>query len=266
MRKTFALLALLPGACLAGPIQDNSFLIEEAYNQEEGVVQHINTWERARGSRDWSYAFTQEWPLGGIAHQLSYTLPVMRAAEAAGSRIGVGDVALNYRYQLLGDGDAPLAIAPRLTLTVPTGDEKRGRGLGATGYEAAIALSAVMGPKMVAHSNAAVTWTPRARDEAGNRADLKAWSVGQSVVWLASEKFNALVEGVYSREQSVSGAGSTRTEKSAFVSPGIRWAYDFDSGLQIVPGIAVPIGVGPSRRERSIFLYLSFEHPFRRRG
>jgi len=25
------------------------------------------------------------------------------------------------------------------------------------------------------------------------------------------------------------------------VSPGLRWAIDFDSGLQIVPGIAVPI-------------------------
>jgi hypothetical protein len=29
----------------AAAIQDNSFLIEEAYNQEEGVVQHIlNPW------------------------------------------------------------------------------------------------------------------------------------------------------------------------------------------------------------------------------
>jgi hypothetical protein len=52
--------------------------------------------------------------------------------------------------------------------------------------------------------------------------------------------------------------------RSAFVSPGVRWSYDFESGLQIVPGIAFPIGVGPSRREKSVFLYLSFEHPFRK--
>ena len=30
----------------AGPIQDNSFLVEEAYNQEDGVVQHISFFER----------------------------------------------------------------------------------------------------------------------------------------------------------------------------------------------------------------------------
>ena len=30
----------------APPIQDNSFLVEEAYNQERGVVQHINTFQR----------------------------------------------------------------------------------------------------------------------------------------------------------------------------------------------------------------------------
>jgi len=27
-------------------IGDNSFLIEEAYNQERGVVQHISAWQR----------------------------------------------------------------------------------------------------------------------------------------------------------------------------------------------------------------------------
>jgi len=30
------------------PIQDNSFLIEEAYNQESGVVQHISTFSHSR--------------------------------------------------------------------------------------------------------------------------------------------------------------------------------------------------------------------------
>jgi hypothetical protein len=32
------------------PIQDNSFLIEEAYNQEPGVVQHISVFTRTRSS------------------------------------------------------------------------------------------------------------------------------------------------------------------------------------------------------------------------
>jgi hypothetical protein len=49
-----------------------------------------------------------------------------------------------------------------------------------------------------------------------------------------------------------------------FVSPGIRWAWNFRSGLQVVPGLAVPLGVGPSSGRHGIFFYLSFEHPFRR--
>mgnify|MGYP003416988619 CR=1 FL=1 len=36
--------------------------------------------------------------------------------------------------------------------------------------------------------------------------------------------------------------------------------------LQIVPGISVPIGIGPSRGETAIFFYLSLEHPFRLAG
>jgi hypothetical protein len=48
------------------------------------------------------------------------------------------------------------------------------------------------------------------------------------------------------------------------LSPGIRWAYNFKNGLQIVPGVAVPFGVGPSSGEKGVFLYLSFEHPYRK--
>lgn len=57
----------------AAGIQDNSFLIEEAYNQEAGVVQHINNLRRQ--GRDWSYTFIQEWPIGSQTHQFSYNIP-----------------------------------------------------------------------------------------------------------------------------------------------------------------------------------------------
>ena len=36
--------------------------------------------------------------------------------------------------------------------------------------------------------------------------------------------------------------------------------------MQVVPAVAFPIGVGPSSGERSIVLYLSFEHPFKKSG
>jgi len=70
MRNLLALLLAVPVFACAGPpsapapkpIQDDSFLIEEAYNQERGVVQHINTFQRLH-SGDWVYTFTQEWPV-----------------------------------------------------------------------------------------------------------------------------------------------------------------------------------------------------------
>jgi hypothetical protein len=37
-------------------IQDNSFLIEEAYNQEDGVVQHISVFQRDSDGDAWGFA------------------------------------------------------------------------------------------------------------------------------------------------------------------------------------------------------------------
>jgi hypothetical protein len=45
------------------------------------------------------------------------------------------------------------------------------------------------------------------------------------------------------------------------ISPGLRYAINFKSGLQIVPGIALPIGTGSSGNKSGLFAYLSFEHP-----
>ncbi|HYV41993.1 MAG TPA: hypothetical protein VEO02_09420, partial [Thermoanaerobaculia bacterium] len=78
------------------PVQDNSFLMEEAYNQEEGVVQHINTFQRMRGG-GWLASFTQEWPVPRQTHQFSYTVPYTRVVGDSVSNAGLGDIALNYR-------------------------------------------------------------------------------------------------------------------------------------------------------------------------
>ncbi len=244
------------------PIQDNSFLVEEAYNQESGVVQHINTFTRPIEGRGWAYSFTQEWPVGGIRHQLSYTIPVARVDETPGDRAGVGDVALNYRYQLLGDGDAPIAVSPRVTILAPTGSSRRGLGAGGTGFQLNLPLSVVLPGSLVLHSNAGATLTQRAHDALGDQAATKSYNLGQSVVWLAHRRLNVMLEGAWSRTEEVVGPGQTERSTTLLISPGLRGAIDFSSGLQIVPGIAFPIGVGPSRGERNVFVYLSFEHPF----
>ena len=37
--------------------------MEEVYNQEYDVVQHINSITRNWNTRDWRYTLTQEWPV-----------------------------------------------------------------------------------------------------------------------------------------------------------------------------------------------------------
>lgn len=258
--RAFILVLLLAATPLAAqtaadtarpaPIQDNSFLVEEAYNQEPGVVQHINTFQGASKGGDWEYTFTQEWPLFSQRHQVGFTLPLTDVGTGA----GIGDLALNYRLQLVGSGEAPLALSPRVSLLLPTGES--GRGSDRTGVQLNLPLSVVLAPAWVAHTNAGATRYLRHDDDAGD-TDV---ALGQSVVWLARPRLNLLLEGTWTRAD-VGGAD----EDEFVLSPGVRGAVDFASGLQVVPGVAVPVRVGPGEAEWSVFLYLSLEHPFRRR-
>lgn len=247
------------GAEEEGPIQDNSFLIEEAYNQEEGVVQHINAFIRFQRSKDWVYTFTQEWPVGGLKHQFSYTIPYQSIGTDGR---GMGDVLLNYRYQLIGDGNAPVAFAPRFSLILPTGNEKKGLGTGAMGYQVNLPASIVLSQDLVTHLNGGITYTPSAKNALGERADTVGYNLGQSFIWLTNPTFNVMLEIAWNRLESVAGPGLRERNDALFISPGIRWAYNLKGGLQIVPGIGIPIGIGPSKGEWGVFIYLSFEHPF----
>jgi len=247
------------------PIQDNSFLVEEAYNQEFGVVQHIQTFQRLWNSKDWAYTFTQEWPVDASPkHQLSYTLVSLHSGERPETSGGVGDLALNYRYQLLGSGEARLAFAPRVSVLLPTGDFRSGRGAGSTGIQTQLPVSLVLTKKLVAHWNAGATIVPHARNNSGARATTFGYNLGQSFVWLVHSRFNFLFETVFYRNEDVIAPRTTQWSSTLLLNPGIRWAYNFKNGLQIVPGVAVPFGAGPSSGERGVFLYLSLEHPYRK--
>lgn len=244
------------------PIQDNSFLLEEAFNQEEGVVQHINAFSRLQDSGEWVYTFTQEWPVRSQTHQFSFTLPVVGGSEEGGR--GIGDLGLNYRYQWIGDGDAPVAMAPRLSLLLPTGSAEKGHGAGALGLQVNLPVSTVLSRRWVAHWNVGATFTPSAENAAGQEADTWSYNLGQSFIWQPSSTVNFMLETLWESQETVAAGGATETEDTLLLSPGIRWAYNFPSGLQIVPGIAFPIGIRPSEGEEAVFLYLSFEHPFKK--
>lgn len=238
-------------------IQDNSFLLEEAYNQEDGVVQHIQSFQYMKGD-SWAYTFTQEWPVPTQTHQFSYTIPVVRNS-APGRETGIGDVLLNYRYQaVMKEG---IALAPRFSLVLPTGDYKKDHGTGTVGYQLNVPLSVELSDKVVTHWNVGLTFTPNAKEPGGTKADTLDLSYGASVIYLLSENFNLMLEAVGASSENVEPDGSTVREQSFFINPGVRYAINCKSGLQIVPGISMPIGIGPSNGEYGVLAYLSFEHP-----
>jgi len=262
--RTLACLLVLPLTAYRSPltavqIQDNSFLIAEAYNQERGVVQHINTFTRPSGGGSWGYNFTQEWPLGGIRHQLSYTVPIQN--DAAGT--GFGDIALNYRHQLIGDPEAAVVFAPRLSFLLPTGDHEAGRGAGGLGLQINLPLSLVLTPRLVSHWNAGATLTPSARSITGNQATTANFNLGASAIWLLRPSFNLLLETLWLSTESVAAAGTTR-DGVVLLNPGIRAAIDLANNLQIVPGISYTFDVSSGSEEDGLFVYLSLEHPFYR--
>ncbi|HJQ37925.1 MAG TPA: hypothetical protein VKB93_12375 [Thermoanaerobaculia bacterium] len=229
-------LALSAAAQTAHPdllsIADNSFLLEEAYNQGPGVVQHISVFERDHDTGAWAFTFTQEWPAPAMKHQLSYSLPI---ETDEGTRLG--DVSLHYRYQLLGDGEADLAIAPRFTVILPTGEDS------SAGVQVGVPISKVLAPRLIAHTNIGATLLEDDQNEI---------SLGQSLIYAPRANFQVMLESLWSHPNE--------GDDSIVISPGVRWSYNFKSGLQIVPGVAVPFGDG----SKAVLLYLSFEHPFRK--
>ena len=243
-------------------IQDNSFLIEEAYNQNFGVVQHIQLFQRNWITHDWVYAFTQEWPFDPAPrNQLSYTIPVV---HFGGVGSGLGDVALNYRYQVLGDNNAKYAMAPRLSVLLPTGDSRTGHGAGGTGIQMSVPFSWVHNNMLTTHWNLGTTITPSQKNPFGETAETYGVNAGQSFIFSVNNRLNLMLETVWASNERVLAKNKTFREHDVLLSPGVRWAYNFKSGMQIVPGVAFPTGVGPSSGDWGILLYFSIEHPYRK--
>lgn len=239
-------------------ISDNSFLVEEAYNQDPGVVQHINTFRRAR-DKSWAYTFTQEWPAPSQRHQLSYTVAVLGARDAG---TGLGDLVMNYRYQAIGKDEERVWLAPRLSVSLPTGDVASGRGAGGVGAQVMLPLSVSLGNALVTHWDVGASAT-RARAINGVQQTSRGLTAAASAVWLVAPTFNFMLETAWDYGEPLDDAGVRAPERHFVISPGIRAAINLPSGMQIVPGIGVPIGVGPSRGDRDLFLYFSVEHPFK---
>lgn len=268
--------AAQPEPAAAG-IRDNSFFIEEAYNQEAGVVQHISnavmTWDDEDGVEtvSFDFVFTQEWPLGSQAHQFSYTVPLswFESEPDAGPREregGIGDVLLNYRYQVADGSRSGFAFSPRFSAVLPTGDEDKGFGLGEFGFQLNLPASFECG-SFAFHANAGVTAFDDVTAElpGGGTSpgrSLASYNVGASAIYVESPVVQPMLEAFAIFDEEIDGDGEVADLTRIVVSPGVRFA-PYTSGVsQVVVGAAVPIGLSDDASDFGLFLYFSIEHPF----
>jgi len=165
-------------------------------------VQHISVFQKL-STGDWAFTQTDEWPLHSLKHQLSITLAATHSGDFPGSGAGWGDTGINYRYQLVGSGDAKYAVAPRLSLLLPTGNPVVDRGYGGLGLQTNLPVSIQLNRQLVTHWNVGATWVPRAQNDLHQRASSLGCNLGQSVVWLMKPRFNTLVETVWTSNPQV---------------------------------------------------------------
>jgi hypothetical protein len=206
----------------------------------------------------------QEWPLFSEKHQVSFSLPADLLVKRPDGNRGVGDFTLEYSYFLLGNNESRITVSPGVGVSLPTGSVTKGLGVGGAGALVKLPISVMLIRRFASNSTVEFGYVPSAKNTEGDQFHLRNYEVGQSFVWFARPKFNVLVEAVWERSRATNGGGFKEIESDAFVSPGVRWAHVFQNGVSIIPGVAVPIGVGPSRGHRSLFFYFAVEHRFKR--
>jgi hypothetical protein len=272
--RVFGALIVLASAAAAQPappaparnepfsITDNSFLVEEAFNQERGVFQNIFGATRAGGH--WASSFTQEWPAPSQQHQLSYTVSWLDAGLGA----GFGDTLINYRYQALTEENGRPAFSPRASLILPSGRASRGRGFGSVGLQLNMPFSKQTGD-WYWHWNGGLTWLPRARVDlprsdgtiSSRRANLASPFVAGSGIFRVRQMLNLMLESYVVFEESI-GEDGVKRDTAVTLSPGVRGGFNVGD-KQIVLGAALPI-TWSDGRDAGLFVYLSYELPFRR--
>ncbi len=248
-------------------ISDNSFLIEEAYNQEPGVIQHIfnGIYSHGPARHGWNFSFTQEWPVPTEEHQLSYTIPSTHLWDTGDCQCGIGDVMLNYRYQALEEGERQPAFAPRFTLILPTGDRRRGTGNGVVGNQWSLPFSKKIGSRFAVHANLGLTYLPHVRSplsegQLSQPRSLVSYNVGGSAIFAILPRLHAMLEWVANFDHSINDTGNAVRAFKPVISPGFRTAILNEENLQIVTGAAVPIGLNRNSDRYGAFLYFSVEH------
>jgi hypothetical protein len=245
-------------------LQSDEFLVDTAYLQDEGEFLHKFAFARSNRGK-WSTVFTEEVTLGSEKHQVVFSLPARLAGNVVERSRGLGDGEIEYFYGLYGNSSTRVTVSPGVGVSFPLGSPRKEMGAGGVGLSFKLPVSIALTNRFASNSLVGMTYTKSARNSDGDRADSLNYELGQSFVWFAKPRFNIFVEALFERSQEVTGSRLTKNEYSVLISPAIRWTHEFKNGLSVSPGIAVPVGVGPSRGERNIFFYITFGHPIKKR-
>ena len=253
--NAFAQNAPVSGSDRPWEITDNSFLVEEAFNQEAGVFQNIFGLYRP-GDGSWAGAVTQEWPLLVHEHQLSYTVAFGRA----GGNSGFGDLLFHYRYQAWDETESRPAFSPRISLVFPTGSVAQGLGNGSPGWEVNLPFSKQVGD-LYFHWNGGFTHLPSA-DGGVAQHNLITPRIAASGIWRVRPMVNAMLEGVFEWPEEIVGTTTDRAHATTVI-PGLRTGWNVGEA-QVVVGIGVPVTFTADTTDAGVFGYFSYELPFKR--
>jgi hypothetical protein len=258
-----AVLAAFPAAAddedrrPAAAIQDNSFLIEEAYNQKPGEVQFLTRWQRER--RDWHLEVEAEWALASQDHQFSLGVPYAWLRTEEGQNVkGFGDLLLSYRYQVWYESVVLPAFAPRLGLVLPTGNRNRGTGDKSFGLGVNLPFSKIVSDRVTLHANASVVHLFDVEGQSPTD-----YRLAGSGIYAVTRDFNLLLEGVARWEETVNDLAQIEREFTFTINPGFRSAVNFPDESQLVFGFSVPVTLSrDSAPDYGLFFYLSYERDF----
>ena len=233
------------------------------------MVQHIFSAAYTKSGRThgWGFNFTQEWPIFSQDHQFSYTIPSFHLSDDGARVSGVGDILLNYRYQALEEGDVKPAFAPRFSLILPTGNRKTGTGNNVVGYQWSLPFSKKVADRLAFHFNSGLTYLPHVKasaDADGHSANksLVSYNVGGSAIVAVLPRLQLMLEWVGNFDQGLNDVGKRERSFRSTISPGFRTAIVNEEQLQIVTGVAAPIGLNRRTDNIGAFIYFSVEHDF----
>lgn len=212
----FSLFAFAAFADDPTPIEDHNFGLESGWNRDDSALQYATFFLRDTSA----FELTHEWA-ARARHQFSYTIPIYsHAGETA-----LGDAAINYRYQLAGGADARVAVAPRLSLLLPT----RGAHFGerSSGLQVSVPVSAAVTSRLTSHTNVGATWF---RD------------LGQSEV-TAAQGFTFAATSYLALALDAGFKRAAGAPDLVVVRPGVQLAIDL-RGVRVGPGLAYSFGEG----------------------